>query len=295
MSDYVSINGQVVAYDDAGIAAQDAGFVHGAGLFETMRLRNGKIFRLNKHLERLTASAQALGIGFALGQNQLEEMIAELCEANGLKKARVRLTVTRGDLHAATAEDPTPPVTLVITAQPFGAYPAELYEKGMRVIVSDHKQNTESPLAGHKSTSYFDRLLALRAAQERKCGEALLFTVGNNHLAEGCISNVFLVDKEGFLVTPPLVVEGKSNQRLCLPGVARSTVIEVATAMGILVHERMLTIHDVLTSREIFLTNSLMGVMPVAAVEKHEVGTGIGEVTKKIREAYLKLLEAETN
>jgi branched-subunit amino acid aminotransferase/4-amino-4-deoxychorismate lyase len=304
MSDFINVNGQLLPYDSATIAPADAGLLHGAGLFETMRAKNKKIFRIRQHLERLARSAQALGIAFALGESQLAEMTEELLDANALADARLRLTLTRGDLHAATADNPTPPVTLILSAAEFQPYPPALYEKGMTVIISRFKQNPENPLTGHKSTSYFDRLLALRDAQQTinptgggggGAGEALWFTANNNYLAEGSISNIFLVDKNGLLSTPPLTIPDKTNQRLCLPGITRQTVLELATTQNILPHERLLTIEDLLTAKEVFLTNAIMGLMPVTQIEKHTVNNSkIGDVTRQLIASYGQLLETTT-
>jgi branched-subunit amino acid aminotransferase/4-amino-4-deoxychorismate lyase len=307
VADYINVNGQLLPYESASIAPGDAGVLHGAGLFETMRAGNRKIFRLHQHLERITRSAQTLGIALSLGAAQLGEMAEELLDINGIRDGRLRLTVTRGDLHAATAEDPIPPVTLILSATDFQPYPPQLYQMGMTVIISRYKQNPENPLTGHKTTSYLDRLMALREAQQARnsagapvgggggAGEALWFTAHNNFLAEGSISNVFLVDKEGILVTPPLVVSGQTNQRLCLPGVTRQVVMEVATAMGILPHERMLTVEDLLAAKEVFLTNAIMGIMPVTHIEKHVVGDAkVGELTRRLREAYSRQFAEET-
>jgi len=191
-----------------------------------------------------------------------------------------------------------PPVTLILSAAEFVAYPKELYDKGMTVVVSSAKQNPENPTTGHKVTSYFDRWLALREAQQLKAGEALWFTAGTNYLAEGSISNVFLVDKDGILATSPLTVPDKANQRLCLPGITRQAVLELATAAGILPHERLLTINDVLAAREVFLTNAVMGIMPVTAIEKHAVGGGgtgkVGEMTAQLMQAHEQQFATET-
>lgn len=296
MSDYIHLNGQLTPYDSACVPAGDAGLLHGAGLFETMRARNGKVFRLRQHLERIARSAQALSIPFSLGETDLKDMLDDLLDANGLTDARIRLTVTRGDIHAATATDPVPPVTLLLTAVAFVPYPAELYEKGMTVVVSPWKQNPENPLTGHKTTSYFDRLVALRDAQQLHAGEALWLTAGTHYLAEGSVSNVFVVDKDGILCTPPLTVPEKANQRLCLPGVTRQVVIEAATGANILPHERLLTVNDVLAAREVFLTNAIMGVMPVTRIERHEVGAGKpGEITRQLSAAYTGILNADTD
>lgn len=317
MSDYIHINGQLLPYESAAVAPGDAGLLHGAGLFETMRARNRRIFRLRNHLDRLTRSAQTLSIPMALAETQLAEMAEELLDANGLQDARLRLTITRGDLHAATADDPLPPVTLILSAAQFQPYPPALYDKGMMVVISPYRQNPENPLTGHKTTSYLDRLLALREAQHASAapplatpsplpppgaklatgsgaGEALWFTAGTNFLAEGSISNVFVIDKDGLLATPPLTIPGKTNQRLCLPGITRQAVLELAIAAGILPHERLLTIDDLLAAREVFLTNAIMGLMPVTAIEKHTVATGKpGETTQRLRAAYDILLTTE--
>jgi branched-chain amino acid aminotransferase len=295
VSDFIHVNGQLLPYDSASIAPSDAGLLHGAGLFETMRARNKKVFRLRGHLERLTRSAQTLGIEFSLGETQLAEMVDDLLDANALTDARLRLTITRGDLHAATADNPMPPVTLVLSAADFQPYPAALYEKGMTVIISRYKQNPENPLTGHKTTSYFDRLIALKEAQQLKAGEALWFTAHTNFLAEGSISNIFLVDKNGLFCTPPLTVPDKTNQRLCLAGIARQLTLELATSLSILPHERMLTIEDLLAAKEVFLTNSIMGIMPVTNVEQHKVNDAkVGEITSRLRDAFTETLETET-
>jgi branched-chain amino acid aminotransferase len=304
MSEYIHLNGQLIPYDQAAVPAADAGLLHGAGLFETMRARGGKIFRLRQHLERLALSAHTLSIPFALGEVQLAEMAAELLDANDLADARLRLTITRGDLHAATAQDPVPPVTLILSAAAFQPYPAELYEKGMTVVISGAKQNPENPLTGHKTTSYFDRLLALREAQQLKAGEALWFTAGTNFLAEGSISNIFLVDKEGTLCTPPLTMPDASGlktqdsrlaPRLCLPGVVRQLTLSLATAMNHLPHERLLTINDLLSAKEVFLTNAIMGIMPVTHIENHTVNNAKpGELTTQLRTVYEDMLQKET-
>lgn len=285
--DFIHLNGQLIPYEDARIAPGDAGLLHGAGLFETMRARNGKVFRLADHLARITRSAEAHSIAFALGVVELVDMIGELLEANSLRDARVRLTITRGDMHEATPENPQPPTTLVLAAAEFAPYPAGLYEKGMTVLVSRCKQNPDSPLTGHKTTSYMDRLLALREAQLAKAGEALWFTHDNATVAEGCISNVFAVLADDTLATPPLTVPHKVNARLCLPGITRQTVLELARAANILPHERLLTIDDLLSAREVFLTNAIMGLMPVTRIEQHQVADEEpGPLTQQLRTAY---------
>lgn len=294
--DYISLNGQLTPYEEARIAPGDAGFLHGAGLFETMRVQAGTIFRLADHLQRLADSAGTLGVQLSLTASQVEEMTADLLEANGLagQAARLRLTITRGDINSASQNEPAPPMTLVLSASRFTAYPATLYAQGMTVLISSCKQNPQSPLTGHKTTSYLDRLLALHEAQRAGAGEALWFTPRNETLAEGSISNVFIVDKNGTLCTPPLRLPlqggGPTNAataRLCLPGITRQLVLNLAIEANLLPHERLLTIDDLLSAKEVFLTNAVMGVMPVARVERHPIGPEKpGDITKQLMQAY---------
>jgi branched-chain amino acid aminotransferase len=192
----------------------------------------------------------------------------------------VRFTVT-----AADPLDPQARPTLIVSAQAVTGYPPEMYEKGMTVFIcTDYRQSAQDPLAGHKTTSYFPRLVALRTAQERGCNEALWFTPANL-LAEGCISNVFLV-KNGELRTPPLDTP-------VLPGIAREVVLEQAAALGITAHQVPCTIDDLLDADEVFLTNSVMEVMPVTRVERKAIANEKpGPVTRRLLEAYRTLTQS---
>jgi len=275
-SEMVYLNDGLVSAEKAKVSAYDAGLLHGVGLFETMRSYGGRVFRLADHLERLFQSAGALGLSITQSRERMADAVNEVLRANGLSEARIRLTVTRGSILAAA--EGSPASTLLVTASAMAGYPAEYYQKGMMVLISPYKQNPDDPVAGHKTINYFPRLLALQQAQRAGAGEALWFTTGNR-LAEGCISNVFLV-KEGKLSTPPLDAP-------VLPGIARKAVLELAQAEGIECRERELSIQDLLQAEEVFLTNSIMELMPVCRVERHPVGTEKpGEVYQRLHEKY---------
>jgi branched-chain amino acid aminotransferase len=295
-AEFVALDGQIISYDHAHIAPFDAGFLHGVGLFETMRAVNGRVFRLSDHLRRLASSAAALELPISLDEKAIEELIAELLEANDLKHARVRLTVTRGDMAQADKENPDPPRSVLISAAPLTGYPEALYIKGMTVMVSGWSQNPHNPLCGHKTTSYFDRLLALRQTQAAQAGEALWFTEKEKALAEGCISNVFVVDNVGTLLTPPWQMPGAEGLRLALPGITRQTVLELAVKYGIAAQERVLYIHDLLEAKEVFLTNAIMGIMPVSRIERQAVGDEKpGALSKRLRELYEKEISGQVH
>jgi branched-subunit amino acid aminotransferase/4-amino-4-deoxychorismate lyase len=286
MSSFVFLNGKIIPAAEAHVSIFDAGFAHAAGLFETLRVYNGRIMRFADHAQRLLGSATALHIAVQLSAEYLEQGIREVLAANSLKEARVRLTVTPGVIPKPGDTSEAPQVsTTVITAEPVRMYPSELYRQGMRVCISPYKQNRLDPLAGHKTLAYLPRLLAMREAAQRRCSEALWFTT-DNQLAEGSICNVFTVQK-GVIVTPPLDTP-------VLPGTVRKAVIEVGRAAGILVEERSIDISALLGSEEIFLTGSVLEIMPVTSIEKHEVGNGeVGGVTTQLRELYAELVSKE--
>jgi len=280
--EWASINGRLVPAEQAHVSVFDSGFTQGIGLFETMRAYNGRVFRLDRHLERLRNSARALGWTAVPEAADLRENVGRVVGATELADARVRLTVTTGSLRADAGE---PQLTIVATAAPNVKYPPEYYQKGATVLVSDYRQNPDDPTTGHKTTSYFARLTALRLAHARGAAEAMHFT-HDGRLAEGAISNVFLV-RQRELLTPPLDTP-------VLPGITRACVTELAAELRIAVHERPLTIHELLAADEVFLTNAMMELLPVVRVEREPIGTERpGEVTRELYEAYGRLVEKE--
>jgi len=205
---------------------------------------------------------------------QIPGAVTEVLRVNDLKDARIRFTVAPPGPHERSAEP-----MLLVAAQATSGYPAQFYEKGMTVYAcSEYRQSRHDPLAGHKTTSYFARLLVLRDAQDRGCGEALWFTP-QNLLAEGCISNVFLV-KDGRLTTPPL-------ETPVLPGVTRSTILDIARTVGIPTEETPLTLKDLFDADEVFLTNAIMEVMPVSRIERRAIGNEKpGPITHQLADTY---------
>lgn len=283
MREWACVNGVLLPAEEAQVSVFDSGFMQGVGLFETMRAYNGRVFRLARHLERMAGSARALGWTVLPDPAEATDSIRQVLSATGAREARVRLTVTTGSLRAEAAD--TPRLTLVATASPGGRYPDECYTKGVTVLVSDYRQGRGDPTVGHKTTSYFARLAALRAAHHKSAFEALWFTP-DNLLAEGAISNVFLV-RDDELLTPPLDTP-------VLPGITRAAVLELAAAAGIPAREVPLTLDDLLAADEVFLTNSMLELVPVVRIERHAVGTEKpGDVYRRLAIAYGELLDRE--
>jgi branched-chain amino acid aminotransferase group I len=282
MTEKVFLNDKLVDIDKATISVTDSGFLYGAGLFETMRSHNGVVFALTDHMDRLFTSADVLSINNPYDREYIAEAINKVLLANKLTDARLRLTLTNGPMSESEEQRKS---TLLITAAKFRPYPPEYYKKGVLVVLCPFKQNPIDPASGRKTTSYFSRMIALNLAHQKRAAEAIWFTV-DNRLAEGCISNVFLV-KDSELYTPPINTP-------VLPGVARKTVCLLARQNSIKLTEKDLSIDDLLGADEIFLTNVIMQVMPINKVEKHTVGDGrVGDVTKKLQTSFDQLVKSE--
>lgn len=279
----IYINGSFLPEPEAMIGVDDGGWLHGAGLFETMRAERGRVFRFDRHINRLRRSAEVLLRPLSDEALPDESVVAELLRRNGLSDARVRLTVSSGSMRSADEGD-APAPNVCLTAWPLKLYPASMYEQGVQVVICPYRVSPSDPIAPHKTTSYLPRLMGLRHAQKVSCLEALWFTT-EHHLAEGCISNVFVVTN-GVLRTPP-------PDTPILPGITRETVLELARDQHLATREEPLTIHDLLDANEVFLTNTIMQIMPVIRVEKHDIMDGHpGEVTKRLSEALRERIRA---
>ncbi|MHC4737622.1 MAG: aminotransferase class IV [Planctomycetota bacterium] len=271
----VFLNDGLVDVDKAGVSVCDSGFLYGAGLFETMRSYNGVVFCLKDHLDRLFFSAEALSIINTYDRKYIKDAIYEVLKANKLTDARLRLTLTSGPMGRSDEQAKS---TVLITATKFDPYPSEYYTNGCLAVLCPFRQNPVDPTYGHKTINYFPRMLGLQLAREKRAVEALWFTV-DNRLAEGCISNVFLV-KDSVLYTPPIKTP-------VLAGVARKTVCQSALKNSIKLVEKDLCIDDCLSADEIFITNVIMQIMPITRLEKHTVGDGkVGPVTRKLQKYF---------
>lgn len=305
------LNGHFVAMDAARVSAFDAGFQHGVGLFETMLARNGRVFRLLEHMERLGASARELQLVDTLRTEALCDAVEAALAHHGMRDARVRLTLTGGDMNllarsvscdgsgasatapskAALRHDPT----ILIQVQPPTPYPSAMFEQGVGVRVADSRLNMLDAFAGHKTLWYWPRLRELQTAAGAGLQEAIWFDVANG-LACGCVSNVFVV-KEGVVRTPLArgeEVKGALRSPV-LPGITRAALLALAQELGHAVDRARMDISHLLGADEVFLTNSSWGVLPVVRVEASAIGTGApGPVTRALRAALLQRVDRET-
>ena len=276
---FVHLNGRLVPAEQAAISVFDAGLLHGASVFTTMLAHRGVVFRLDRHLARLMDAARLLGLRIDATAEGLAAASREVLAANGLTRARMRITLTPGGPAQAGS-------TTIVTAEDLPDLPQTWYEKGVTVTVTSYKQAQGDPTYGAKTGCYLTRVLARQEAAAKGAEEALWYTP-DHRLAEACFCNVFLV-LGGTVRTPPCDTP-------VLPGIVRQAVLELCGTLGVPCEESQpLTVWEMLAAEEMFLTSSLSGVRPVVRVERHAVGTEKpGPVTGRILSAYQELLDRE--
>jgi branched-chain amino acid aminotransferase len=282
----VYLNGEIVDRDQALVSVFDRGFMYGDGAFETLRSYGGVPFRAAQHWRRLERGLNRLSIPPPLTAAELDGAVAALLEANGLSDAVVRVEVTRGvgPRGPGTSFDARP--TVVITCGGYVPPDESVYERGVGVAVSRVRRVPDVCIPSDvKSANYINHILARRDADAAGDYESVMLNLHGN-LAEGSASNVFLVSR-GVAYTPDLAGD-------VLPGLTRELVVELAGAEDVDVKETACTTSDLKTADEVFLTNSVIEVMPVRTVDGVAMGDECpGPVTIKLMSAYKKRVAEE--
>lgn len=283
----VWLNGELIEKDSVGVNVYDHGLLYGDGVFEGIRLYNGRIFKSREHLERLLASARAIRMDLPYTLEDLHEAMVQTCEANELTDGYIRLVVTRG--LGTLGLNPfkcSPPQTIII-ADTIQLYPKDLYENGMSVIVASTVRNHPNALSPRiKSLNYLNNVLAKIEAVDAGVPEAIMLNT-EGLVAEATGDNIFVV-RHGALVTPPLSAG-------ILEGITRAVVMDLAVGAGIKVIEQDVTRYDLYSCEECFLTGTAAEVIAVTQIDGRKIGEGeVGPVTRELTRAFHQLVRAET-
>jgi len=283
MTEIIYFNGHLVPRAEAKLSPFDHGFLYGYGLFETMRAYEGHIFRLDRHLTRLRCSAESLGLRPKLDAFDLENACVETLQANKLKDARVRLTITAGEGDMTPDLNTCSNLTVLVAAKNFVPLPPERYEQGFKAALSFLRRDSQSPLSRLKCTCYVSNILARMEAKAAGCDEAVMLNE-LNYIAEGSTANIFLVS-DGELSTPSL-------ESGILPGITREAVLEIARDLNIKTVERQVELRELSRAEEAFVTNSIIEVMPLTWLNGEPIGTGKpGKLTRNLMAAYKELVK----
>ena len=282
----IHIDGRLVDESRAVVSAFDRGFLFGDAIFESMRAYGGRVFRLAQHLDRLAESAELIGLENMPPRESLTAAIGDLLDANRLKDARLRLTVSRGRGRPGDYLLVEGPPTVVLSASPFSGLEPSLFESGVAIAISARRAAPAEAIdPAVKSTSRIVSVLARREARAQGAFEALLVDV-EGRLTEGTASNLFLVS-EGRLLTP-------GGPGTVLPGVTRGAVIEVAAEAGLNVVEAPIEMPCLRDADELFLTNTSWEVLPVVSVDGRLVGEGRpGPLSRDLLARYRALVARE--
>jgi branched-chain amino acid aminotransferase len=260
------VNGALVADEAAVVSAYDHGLTVGDGVFETLKVVDGVPFALRRHVERLARSARALGLPEP-SSRRVRGAVAAVVAADGRDRLRLRITYTGGIAPLGSGRGGDSDPTLVVAVAGLGSWPPTT-----AVATVPWTRNERGALAGLKTTSYADNVIALAAAHAAGAEEAV-FADTRGRLSEGTGSNVFLV-AGGRLLTPTLATG-------CLAGVTRALLLEWTDAV-----EEDVPLEALSTADEVFLTSSTRDVQAVHAVDDHRVPAAPGPVTVEVAATF---------
>jgi branched-subunit amino acid aminotransferase/4-amino-4-deoxychorismate lyase len=253
----VSLNGRFLPSDKAHVSISDRGLLFGYGLFETILIRSGQPVFWPLHYRRLAEGCAVIHLTMPFSMNDIDTFTRNTIDLNQVGNGVLRLTLSAGPPGGAC--------NLLITTAPL-PYGHDDYARGFKACFAATRRNESSPLVRLKTLNYLENLLSREKALRQGLDEALFLNTAGC-LAEGSATNLFLV-RDGRLVTPDV------NQGL-LPGIIRQIALKLGKAVGLQVEERSLQPQELIATDECFLTNSLMGVMPLVQVDNRAIGRGL--------------------
>jgi len=281
----VYANGDFVPQDQAVTSIYDHGFLYGDGVFEGIRAYNGRVFRLDEHIDRLYDSAMAIMLDIPLSKDEMKQAILETLRVNGLVDAYIRPIVSRGvgDLGLDPRKCPVPNVFII--SQPWGAMYGDLYDKGLSAVTVTVRRNAPESLSPNiKSMNYLNNILAKIEANHKGGDEAIILDVRGN-ISEGSGDNIFII-KNGTISTPTVM----NNLR----GITRAAAIEIAQDIGYPLLETDLGLFDLYTADEVFVTGTAAEIAPITTVDGRPVGDGsVGTITKELMQRFGELTQTE--
>lgn len=288
MINKIFINGRFINSDKAAIKVNDAGFLYGDGLYETVRSYKGDIFYFDSHLDRLFWSLSQLRYGLVPDKKYIKESTEELLEKNGLKNsdAYIKIIVTRNNYKEKFKFDYySIKPSLIIIAKKLVNYPDTYYQNGIRVIKSSiQRLALGNILYRYKLLNYFENIYAKNEAYANNAQDAFFMT--RDKIVLECTSaNIFIV-KNQKIYTPPLSLN-------ILPGITRKIVFDISSKNNISISQKKIHYFNLFEADEIFLTSSIMEIVPVNCVDLHPMNKLQipGKITKILMEEYRKIVK----
>ena len=273
---YDILDGRLVPSDEERPGPFDRGFLYGDGLFETILVSSGRPVMLAEHIGRMASSADFLNIPALPDASVITAEIDDALRSAAETDAVLKLILSRkGDGRYDCIDHKC---LFVVQVLPHTPPQREVYESGVGLLTSRARRSAESPIYRHKTLNYLENILARREAQSAGAHEALIVNT-DDFIAECSMSNIFFIDGKK-LLTPSLECN-------VLPGITRTCVLSLASSAGIPVSEQPLAFVDILQASEVFITNSLAGIVPVSEIDGKAFGKICpGPVTRAITSLY---------
>ncbi len=280
MPKVVWLDGVLSPLEEAKVTVADHAYLYGDGLFEGIRIYDGKIFKLDEHLDRMLEGCHYLGFNLLQGKEGVKEAIIATCAAAQIRDGYIRLNVTRGTGLGLDPKHIKQEASVMVMVNTLALYPAEAYENGLDVITCSFRVIPPDSLDPRIKCigRYASNILAKQEANRAGAGEGLML----NHqgiLAECTGDNLFFIRK-GVIYTPDPTCG-------ILKGITRDTVMDLARAEGIQVVEGFYTRYDLLTAEECFLTGTAAEVIPMVTLDGQKIGGGQpGPITRRMMNLY---------
>lgn len=275
MGKLVFLNGKLVPAEQASISVYDHGLLYGDGVFEGIRAYNGRVFKLDEHVDRLYNSAKIIMLEPPVSKEEMKKAIVYTCKENGIQDGYIRPVITRGTGTLGLAPWLCEKASYFVIVDRIKLYPDELYENGMPIITVSARRNIPTALNPIvKSLNYLNNIMAKIEAHVAGFEEAIMLN-HEGYVAECTGDNIFIINK-GRMWTPPVATGA-------LQGITRDTIIDLAKEMGVEVSERNFTLAEMYIADEAFLTGTAAEALAVVKVDGRTVGDGKpGPITRKL-------------
>jgi D-alanine transaminase len=278
---YALLNGEMIPRSEAKVDVEDRGYQFGDGVYEVIRVYNGKLFTANEHLTRFVKSADSIGISIPYTIDQVKETLEKLIEKNKLQLGTIYMQITRGIAkrnHAFPIGGVNP--TLVAYTNEVNR-PTESLRIGVKTILTEDIRWLRCDI---KSLNLLGNLLAKQKATEASCYEAIQHR--GQDVTEGSSSNIYIV-KNGVVMT-------HESNHLILKGITKDVILDICSKRNIPFEEKTFSLDDLKNADEVFLSSTTSEVMPVIEIDGNKVNNGIpGEVTRKIQELFQREIERQ--
>ncbi|MDP3981358.1 MAG: aminotransferase class IV [Chlamydiota bacterium] len=256
----------------------DRAFQFGDGIFESMRCIDGRVVGLRDHIQRLLSSARSLRLPMKENAAQIKKYISDAVRKTKGRDLYIKLILSRGIWLGSVLPDQDLKPSFIIISKPFVPFSESFYQRGLKVCLINIRRNETSPLSSIKSLNYLDNIMGRVFARQKGFHEGLFLNT-KGYVAEGTMSNIFCV-RHHQLITPP-ISDG------VLPGITRKWILGHAGSVGLEVHERSMRPRDLTKSAEVFLSNSLMGIVPVTRIDHHLINSDkTGTYTGQLQQLY---------